>query len=139
MEWDRSTEKAIRDLQTVSTRWTSDLEKLKSDLESVVYDLTHLEVELRIEGQDKPIRKTELNLITGDIAVTFPKGADISEDDIEKIHSAAMKMAREELKERIDSLLKLIDMLINAISPGGPLKSILEVTKAAVDKLPSPE
>lgn len=128
-------EKVIRDLQSMGTTWTSDLEKLKSDLESVVYDLTHLEVELKIEGGDEPIRKTELNLITGDITVTFPTGTDINNVDIEKINSATIKMAREELQERTDKLLEVIQILINAISPNGPLKSILDIIKIANDKL----
>jgi len=48
-------EKAIRDLQTT---WAHDLEKLKSDSESVVYNLTHLKIKLKVEGEDEPIRKT---------------------------------------------------------------------------------
>jgi len=125
-------EKAIRDLQAIGTTWASDLEKLKSDLESVVYNLTHLEVKLKIEGEDEPIRKTELNLITGDITVTFPAGTDIKGIDIEKINIATIKMAREELKERIGKLLELIEILINAISPVGTLKSVLDVIKASI-------
>ena len=100
-------EKAIRELQTT---WVHDLEKLKTDLESVVYNLTHIKIKLQIEDEDQPIRKTELNLITGDITVTLPAGIDIEGMDIEKINIAAIKMAREELKERISKLLELIEI-----------------------------
>jgi len=128
--------KAIEDLKDISSKWPSDLQSLKADLESVIHNWTHLKIELKIEGMDTPIRKTELNWITGSISVTLPKGTKIDKIEIEKINSEAIKIAREELKERITHLRELIELLINAISPGGTLKSTLDLIKTSVEKLP---
>ena len=131
-------EKTIRELQTLGRTWTDDLEKLKTDLESVVHDLTHLEIELKIEGEAEPHRKTEYNLITGDITVTLPKGTDLEKIDIEKINTEAVTMAREELEKRVEKLIKIIEILINTITPGGSLKSILDLINTAIEKLDNP-
>jgi len=128
--------KAIEDLKDISSKWPADLQSLKADLESVIHNWTHLKIELKIEGMDTPIRKTELNWITGSISVTLPKGTKIDKIEIEKINSEAIKIAREELKERITHLRELIELLINAISPGGTLKSTLDLIKTSVEKLP---
>jgi len=128
--------KAIEDLKDISSKWSSDLQSLKADLESVIHNWTHLKIELKIEGMDTPIRKTELNWITGGISVTLPKGTKIDKIEIEKINSEAIKIAREELKERITHLRELIELLINAISPGGTLRSTLDLIKTSVEKLP---
>lgn len=131
-------EETIRELQSVGVTWTNDLEKLKTDLDSVVHDLTHLEIELKIEGEAEPLRKTEYNLITGDIIVTLPKGTDLESIDVEKINAQAVTMAREELEKRIEKLVNLIEILINAISPSGSLKSILDSINSAIKMLDNP-
>lgn len=131
-------EKTIRELQTLGRTWTGDLEKLKTDLESVVHDLTHLEIELKIEGEAEPLRKTEFNLITGDITVTLPRGTDLAKLDIEKINTEAITMAREELEKRIEKLVEVIEILISAITPGGSLRSILGLINSAIEKLDNP-
>jgi len=132
VDWKKTT----KDLRNIGSKWSSDLKLLKTDLESVIYNLTHLKIELKIEGMDTPIRKTELNLITGDLSVTLPKGTKIDEIKVEEINSEAIEMAREDLKERIIHLRELIELLINAISPTGPLKSVLDLIKTSVEKLP---
>ena len=125
-------EKKIQELENIGTKWVSDLEKLTIDLESVVYDLTHLEVEIRIEGETDPIRRTEINLITGDISVTLPKGKILDDVDIEKINIEAIKLAREELSDRIDKLVNVIEILVKTLVPGGSLISIIEVINSAL-------
>ena len=122
----------------MGTTWTTDLKKLKTDLESVVHDLTHIKIELKVEGEAEHIRKTEFNLITGDITVILPKGTDIEKIDIEEINTQAITMAREELEKRIEKLVKVIEILINAITPGGSLKSILDIINSAIEKLGTP-
>ena len=131
-------EKTIQELRTIGKTWTSDLEKLKTDLESVVHDLTHLEIEIKIEGEAEPLRKTEFNLITGDITVILPKGTDLEKIDIEKINTEAIIMAREELEKRVEKLVNIIEILINAITPGGSLKSILDLINSAIENFDHP-
>ncbi len=123
--------KKIQELGNINAKWVSDLEQLITDFETVVHDLTHLEIEIKIEGEPEPIRKTEINLITGDIMVTLPKGTS-ADTDIEKINTEAVKIAREELSERVDKLIKVVDILIKTLTPGGSLISIIDMINEAL-------
>ncbi len=81
-------------------------------------------IELRIEGTDEITRKTEMDLISGDITVWLTGNQ--TEEQINQINEKAIQIAREELDKRCERLQTVLQTCINAIAPGGPFANLIE-------------
>lgn len=68
-------------------------------LDDAIYNLTHMTIELRIEGTDEITRKTEMDLISGDITVWLTGNQ--TEEQINQINEKAIQIAREELRQKM--------------------------------------
>lgn len=127
---------SLIDFDTISKEWQDDLKKLEAQLKNAIHDLTHLTVEVKIDGKNETIRKTELDLISGDIIVTLPKTTEFTETEINQINEKAIALGREELKQRTEKLKEIIETLINCfnISPTGPVSDGLKLIQTLLSK-----
>ena len=133
--------KPFLDLEKLSAQWQSDLKKLQEDLQSVMHDLTHTTIEIKVEGQKTPIRTTEIDLVSGDIVITLPKESQLTEEQINEINEKAIQMARDELEKRMEKLRQIIEALIKVLQgmvPGGAIKQGLDIIGAIVSKPQEP-
>jgi DNA repair exonuclease SbcCD ATPase subunit len=114
--------------QTSITNYNEWLEKerakLAKRLEDAMYNLSHMTIELRKEGSNEIIRKTEIDLISGDITVWL--SGNPTEEQINQANEKAIQMAREELDKRCERLQTVIQTCITAIAPGGSLAKAIE-------------
>ncbi len=127
--------------EDVNKQWQKDLEALQNNLKTTIHDLTHTTVEIKKEGQEDPIRKTEIDLISGDIVITLSKDSNLSEDQLNQINEKALQIAREELDKKMARLNeivgKLIQVLGGMVAPGSAIAQGLKILEVFVPSKPS--
>jgi hypothetical protein len=128
-------------LDDLNTQWQKDLEELQKNLKTTNHDLTHTTVEIKKEGQEDPVRKTEIDLISGGIVITLAKDSNLSEEEINQINEKAIQMAREELQKKMEQLSliiqKLIEVLGGMVTPGSAVAQGLKILEAFVPAKPA--
>jgi len=106
------------DYDALVKKWNDDFMQMKKDVENVVHNLTTLSVEIKVDSSITS-RKTEIDLISGDVTVIVPK--DLDKDELSKVQAEALDLALKNLDKRIEALIKIVDVVCKAISPTGSL------------------
>jgi hypothetical protein len=130
-----SFEDLFPDSQDLINKWNLDLAKIKTDIENAVNDLTKLSVEIVINEKANFQKKIDMDLISGDVTVTLSKMP--QKEEMEKIQTEALKLAQDNLDKRVDFLLKVINVLCCAISPTGPLTTVIKTLTETVKPTPT--
>ncbi len=112
------------DYQALVTKWNDDFVKMRKDIENVVRNLTTLSIEVKVDSSVSS-RKTEIDLISGDVTITIPKEPE-NKEEMAKIQADALDLALKTLDKRIDALIKIVDVVCKALSPTGSLSEFFK-------------
>ncbi len=112
------------DYPALVNKWNVDFEKMRKDIENVVHNLTTLSVEVKVDSSVTS-RRTEIDLISGDITITIPKEP-ADKDELAKIQAEALDLALTNLEKRMDALIKIVDVVCKALSPTGSLSEFFK-------------
>ena len=111
------------DYDALIRRWTGDFNKMRTDIENTIHNLTTLTIEIKVDNKVSS-QKTEIDLISGDVTITVSK--EPTKDDLTKLQADALDLALKNLDKRIDALIKIVEVVCKAISPTGSFNDLFK-------------